>query len=104
MRFIIAVLTFSLAACQPNLEADVATLPSRIEQQQAELERLSTFVDAQAAVLIVCQETIARFMDYVVNLSTLGMLREASTQLEHVNQCSDALSRLNEAARAQTRR
>lgn len=102
MRFMAAVLTVFLAACQPNLEAEIAELRIRIEQQQVELERLSTFVDTQAAVLTVCQETLSSFMEYVVNLGTFGMLREASAQLENVGQCTEALARFTEAARART--
>ena len=77
-----------------------SALRAQVEQQQVELERLSAFVDSQAAVLTICQETITSFMDYIVNLSTIGMLREANDQMENVNQCSDALARFNEAAKA----
>lgn len=98
MRGIAIVLAGLLAACQPNVEQEIAELRVQIARQQAELERLSAFVDSQAAVLTVCEETIASFMNYVVNSSTLGMLREASTQIDNVSQCTDALARLREAA------
>jgi hypothetical protein len=98
MRIILTVLGLSLTGCQPDLRPELDALRARVEAQENEIARLAGFVDAQANVLTVCQSTLTTLADYVVNLSTLGMLREAGAQLENLGACTDAFARFNEAA------
>lgn len=100
MRAILIAITLALSvsACQPDLRPELEALRTQVEQQQAEITRLAAFVDAQADVLKICENTFVSLTDYLVNLSTLGMLREASAQLENVGACRDAMTRFNEIA------
>lgn len=100
MRIVVIVFALSLTGCQPNLRPELDALRQQVEQQDAEIARLAAFVDAQANVLTVCEQTITSFTDYLINLSTLGMLREASTQVENVTECTNALERFNEVRAA----
>lgn len=61
-------LVLALGACQPDLSQDVSELRSELARQQAEIDRLSTFVDAQANVLAVCEGTpppLAETLDHL---------------------------------------
>src|SRR5690606_10676519 len=50
-------------------------------------------------VLLAGEQAVTGFTGYLINLSTLGMLREASTQIENAAQCGDALEQFNQVRR-----
>jgi hypothetical protein len=97
MRALLATVPL-LAACQPDLRPELAVLQAEIARQQSEIEALSAFVDAQANVITVCQTTLTSIANYVINTSTLGMIREASTQFDNVTACANALSEFDTLA------
>lgn len=94
-RFMLIALIASpilLSACQPDYSDDIDELRAEAMQQQAEIERLSTLVDAQANVIRTCQETVAELIDFLVNKGTIGKLGSAKKQWEHLGACKTAMS------------
>lgn len=105
MRPILIAICSSLAACQPDLQPEITALEARLAEQQAQLaaqqttiERLDEFVTAQGNVIRICEDSFASFLDYVINLSTFGMLREASAQLHNAGACAAALETFKDVA------
>lgn len=93
-----------VTACETETDRQLAELRSELIRQQEELDRLSAFVDAQAQVLTICQTAIVEFTDYLVNTSTLGMLREANTQYERFTECTAAIAAFDVAVDERSRR
>jgi hypothetical protein len=95
VRFSAAALAFFVAGCQPDLTPEVAQLRMQLDSQQAQIAELASFVDAQATLLSVCQETMAEISSYLVNTSTLGLFSQAGAKWESIGECTDAFAAFN---------
>lgn len=89
-----------IAACDSGTEQELASLRADLASQRTEIERLSVFVDAQAAVLTICQNAMVQLTDYLINTNAIGMLREAGLQFAHLGECTGAIDRFNAIATA----
>jgi outer membrane murein-binding lipoprotein Lpp len=93
MRYMALTMMLVLAGCASR--SDVDALRAQVEQQETEIARLTAYVDLQGEAMRVCQEAVAGLMDYLVNMSTWGIIREWDTQVSRVADCRAAIAALS---------
>ena len=74
----------------------VSTLRSEIKQQRADIERLSKFVDAQAAALNSCQKVVSDLTDSVIHDNWLEMFGSVGDLTTQMGLCDDAVEHFNQ--------
>lgn len=74
----------------------ISTLRSELEQQRADIDRLSKFVDAQAEALNSCQKVVSDLTDSLIHDNWLEMVGSVGDITTQMGLCDDAVENFNQ--------